>query len=491
MTFPQQNLTVLQTGIGVTAPGSKTPLFTGIATGGSQAVNTIGSISKLTDVRTVIGYGPLAEDVALVLQKKGGPVLFCIHDSADSKALTAAVLTATASSMATPPIVTVTGTPNDRYMLRVEVIVGGAVATATFRYSLDAWDVDAAPFTQSRVRATAATYDVEGSGLTINFPAGTYVAGDFYMLECVPKEPGTTDLQDAAEAVAASPRMYQLWAVSGSQPDEEAGAALAAALGGYIEALQVQNRFIRGFLDVGSDADSDDVITEAADWSEVTICPWYGYTLRVSALPFEGFATRKISCVTGGAVRASQELISSDLSRTAAGSDSGVLKIYFDANDDQGLDEVKISTMRTWSGIAGYWIANAKLKSDFGSDFTDLQFGRVMDTACRTTFEAQFPFQSASLRTIGADQATDERPAGAIDEKDAKIIENRVQAALDAALKQPTNASGVPGHVSDVVYAVDLSTNITLTGQLVTTVALRPLGYAKDIETTLYFTVST
>jgi hypothetical protein len=488
MTFPKQTFTIRDPGIVSAAPTSNPPLFTGIATGGSVALETVASISDITKVRAEVGYGPLAEDIALALQKRGGPILYVKHDSADSKTLTAQALTKLVGS---GPTVTVSGTPNDRYALRVEVILGGAVGTATFRYSLDAHDADANPFTYSRVRVTASTYAVPNSGLTLAFPAGTYVAGDVYTLACVPQEPGTADLADVATALlAATSRLFYLWTVSGAQPTHTAGSAMAAALSGHLSSLATQNRFARGLIDVGSDATKTQVITEAAGWTSSRICPAYGYELRLSALPFEGFALRKTSFVSDLAVRATQELISSDLSRTAAGALDGVRKIFFDGFADNGLDDVKISTPRTWPAIDGFWIANAKLHSDFGSDFTDLQYGRVIDIASRTTFVAQFPYQSASVRTIGAAEATDERPAGAIDEKDAKTIETAVQSALDANLKEPLNANGTNGHVSEVVYGVDLSVNITLTQQLVTTVAVRPLGYAKLISTTLFFTLS-
>lgn len=488
MVFPAQSLTVRDPGLGVVNPATRIPIITGIATGGSQAVETRGSIGDLSEVRSLIGYGPLAEDVALALSKRGGPVYFLIHDSADSKLLTAEVLTAPAGA---PPAITVSGTPNDRYNLQVEVVLGGARGTATFKYSLDAWDEDVAPATESQTRLTAATYAMVGSGLTLAFPIGTYVAGDVYTLECIPKEPGTTDLGDVAAVLAADSAInFFLWMVSGAQEDENAGSAFAAALSGHLTTLTQSFRYARGFCDIGSDADADDVETEAADWTSSRVCPSYGFTLRSSVLPFEGFSVRKTSCNTSMAIRAMTVGISNDLARVADGPDDGVLSIDHDGFYDQGLDAVKVSTMRTWIGMPGFYIANGKLKSAFGSDFTDVQFGRVMDVACRTTFEAQMPFVADSLRTIGPDLATESRPAGAIDERDAKAIEQVVQNALDDALTRPLNARGVPGHVSAVAYAVDLTVNLVTTSQLVTTVSVRPLGYSKDISTTLAFTLN-
>jgi hypothetical protein len=438
----------------------------------------------------LIGYGPLAEDVALALSQRGGPVYFIRHDSVENKALTAQALTPSAAG----PAITITGTPNDRYALKVEIMLGGARGTATYRYSLDAHDSDAAPITwsQTRVSPSGGTYVIAGSGLTLNFPVGTYVLGETYTYETIPQEPGTVDLALVAAVVAALPALdLSLWHLSGSQPDETTGSAVAAALQAHLTTMTTSFRYMRGFCDVGSVDTAANVLTEAANWTAARVCPAYGFVLRSSLAPFEGFAFRKTSCVSGIGVRAMKVEISTDLARTADGPDEGVEKIFFDGFYTQTLDAVKISTMRTWPGIPGFFIANGNLKSAFGSDFQYVQHGRCMDVACRTTYVAQQQFSSDSLRTIGEDVAEEpSRPVGAIDERDAKSIEQIVQNSLDDALMRPNNARGVPGHVSEVVYAVDLSVNLITTGQLVTTVGIRPLGYAKVISTTLFFTLT-
>lgn len=487
MTFPKQNLTVQDPGIGATTPIADTPLLSGIAHGGSGALETLLTVNALSDVRSLLGYGPLAEDVALALSQAGGPVFAVLHDSAQDVALTAEALT---KLVGTGPSVTISGSPNDRFAIRVEILVGGAVGTATFRYSLDAHDATAAAFTYSRTRATAATFAIPNTGLTLAFPAGTYVSGDVYTIDTIPQEPGTTDLGDVAALLVATPALqFKLWSLVGSQPDETTASGVASALQGHLNTLTQSFRYVRGFCDAGSGDTAANVVTEAANWTGVRVCPSYGYVLRTSLLPFEGFTWRKISCSSDIAVRAFQELISSDLSRTAAGAVDGIKKIFFDGFYNQTIDAAQISSMRTWPGKPGFYIANAKLKCSFGSDYTDLQFGRVMDVACTTTYDAQFPFQSAILRTIGPGDSSG-RPAGAIYEPDARTIEQSVTSALNDNLLAPDNASGTKGHVSALKYTVDLTTNLATTGQVFTKVQLRPLGYAKDIETTLGFTLT-
>ncbi len=479
MVFPAQTLTIQDPGIPLTAIGTAPPLMTGCAVGGSTAVNTITQINSIAQVRSLIGYGALAEDVALALQNSGGPINFLIHNKAGTPLSAAAFTTHVGSGVTLP---TVTGTPNDRYGLLVTVVAGGAVATATFTFSLDQWNIASVPPTTSNVYVTAATFVIPNSGLTINFTAGTYVAGDTFYLATVPAEVGTTDLAAAAAVIqAASTVPVSLWQISGAQPSETTAATVAAAFEGDLAALTSTYRFARGILDVGSDAAASAVHTEASAWTAVRIMGCYGYTLTASALAFEGFSNRKTSCVSNIGARAQSELISSDLSRTAAGALSEVLYSYFDGFYNQQLDTDQISTLRTWPGIPGIYIAGGKLKCSFGSDFTDLQFGRVMDQACLTTYHAQFPYQSRIFRATST---------GTVDPRDASYVEQQVQGALNDTLANPINSAGTPGHVSAVAYSISLTNNIVTTSQLVSSVAIVPLGYAKLISTTLAFQLS-
>jgi hypothetical protein len=478
MVFPAQTLTVQDPGIPLAAVGTSPPLMTGCAVGGSTSVNVITQINSIAQVRSLIGYGALAEDVALALQNAGGPINFLIHNKTGT-ALTAATMAQVGTGMVAP---TLSGTPNDRYGVLLTIVKGGAVGTAQFTFSLDEWNIASVPPTTSNVYVTAATYAIANSGLTINWTTGTYVVGDTFYLATVPAEVGTTDLAAAAAVIqAASSTPVSLWQISGAQPSNTTAATLAAAFEGDLAALTSTYRFARGIVDIGSDDTAANVNTEASTWTGVRVMPCYGYTLAASALAFEGFSNRKTSCVSSIGARAQSELISSDLSRTAAGALSEVLYSYFDGFYNQQLDTDQISTLRTWPGIPGTYIAGGKLKCSFGSDFTDLQFGRVMDQACLTTYQAQFPYQSRIFRAT---------QTGTVDPRDASYVEQQVQGSLNSTLLAPINSAGTPGHVSAVAYSISLTNNIVTTSQLITSVAIVPLGYAKLISTTLAFQLS-
>lgn len=482
MTFPGQSLTVQDPGIAATPPSATTPVISGIAIGGSGAANTLLTINNMADVRSVLGYGPLAEDVALALQVRGGPI-YCIKHTPASAALSGAATTHVGTGVA---LITVSGTPTDRFNLLVTIVAGGALGTGTFKFSLDAFDANSAPFTSSQVRTIpgGGSYVIPNSGLTLTFASGTYVAGDTSSLACTPPEPTTTDLGTVSTYLQAQPALdFHLWLVSGSQPDETTGSAFAAALSGAATALTQSYRYVRAFTDVGSVDTADNVNTEAASWTSTRVSPAYGFALYTSALPYEGFTYRKCSWSAAEAIRAMTVPISSDLARFVDGPVEGIKKIYFDGFYDQRLDGDGISTPRTWPGIAGFYIAGGKLKAPFGSNFTDVQFGRIMDVACKTTYAAQLRYEADFFRAL-----TD--GTGRIDPRDAATVETQVTNNLADELTRPLNAKGEAGHVSGFLYTVDQTVNIITTGQLVSKLGIVPFGYAKQINTTLFFTLS-
>ena len=89
--------------------------------------------------------------------------------------LNTAVVTGT-----TPPAIVFTGAPNvgpsGTFALVLDIIVGGPLATSTFRFSTDAGNTWSATF------FTAASVQLGTTGVYANFPAGTYNADNLYAM---------------------------------------------------------------------------------------------------------------------------------------------------------------------------------------------------------------------------------------------------------------------------------------------------------------------
>lgn len=478
MTLPSQTITVLDPGLGRVAAAPDSPLYLGPAVGGSASANELLSFSRLNDVPDVLGRGDLAGDVAKALRERGGPVLV-MPTNASVDDTTSAV-----TQSGGGPTVSVSGTPAARYTARVEIMAGGALGTGSFRYTLDRHTVasgsNAPTWSPTRTIPAGGSFVAGDSGLTLTFAAGTYVLGETYDFTTIPEAPNATDISDAITALLALTSVeFPLVNLSATFDDATNAASIAAALGGHATTLAGQFRYARAIADIGSGDTSANVLGES--WTSRRVAPCYGFSLTSAVQPYEGYAVRKVGCYSDVAARAARVLVSTDLARFAEGALGGVQRIDFDGFNDATLDNAGITTLRTWPGIPGFYVANGRLKSPPGSDFTDLHFGKIMDLACRTVYRAQLPFIAEGFRT---------NPDGSINVLDKAVVEGAVLGALRDVLRTPRNARGTTGHVSAVSYVIDPTHNLNTTEEILVNIGIRPLGYAKFITTQIGFALN-
>jgi hypothetical protein len=115
------------------------------------------------------------------------------------------------SSGTTPPAVTLSGTLTIAAPVYVKITTGGARGTAIFSYGVDSNGVN---FIETG-KTTAATYAMIGSatGLTLNFPVGTYTNNNVY--QAVPATLRDKTANGFDMAVTGVPRLWSAW--SGGQ----------------------------------------------------------------------------------------------------------------------------------------------------------------------------------------------------------------------------------------------------------------------------------
>ena len=104
--------------------------------------------------------------------------------------------------------------------------------------------------TLSNTYATASTFVITGTGITINFGAGTYVLGDQFHYNTVPGEVGTTDLGAVITLLENDPTLpVDLWLISGTQAVYTTAGTLAAAFEGDLAGLTNSYRYPRGIIE--------------------------------------------------------------------------------------------------------------------------------------------------------------------------------------------------------------------------------------------------
>lgn len=477
MTLPGQTITVLDPGLGFVQIAADTPLVTGTCSGG--VVGTLYSFSNLSTVRSTLIAGDLAEDVARKLVERGGPILAMKTTGSVAATSSAVVKTGTGT-----PVPTIAGTATMRTNALVTVKVGGALGTAQFVYTLDNFQPASVNPTTSTQRTipSGGTYLFPNTGVTMTFPAGTYVAGDTFAFTTEPPHSNAADLAAAAAVIAATPgASFKQWTLAETFTTATEAFTMATALGSQLQALQTAFRYSRGMCDAGSADTKTNVITARAAFSDRRVSTAYGYEITTSALPFEGYANRYASCVSSIGARAARVVASTDLARYAEGSLAATLWIAFDSNLDSTIDAANISSLRTWSGVPGFYIANGYLSSAPGSDFIYWQFGRLMDIGCQAIYGAMLQFVADDLRTL---------PAGTLDPLDAAVVNTAGNDALRTALIAPKNARGRPGLVSAVDFEADLTNNLNSSSTLNTTTAIQPRGYSRFISQTIGYALN-
>jgi hypothetical protein len=472
MAIPGQSISIRDPGLGIPAEGPSAPIVLGCSSIGT--VDTVYSFSNKADVVDTLGEGPLPECVCHMGDIGGWPVRAMRLTGSTAGAAGAVTKTAIGTSTGT---ITVAGAAFDRYSARIEIMGTGTVATGKFRYSLDG----GTSFSEVLTIPSGGTYAIPRTNLTLTFvPGGGAVffeLGDFHTFSSTAPLYSTANLATGITALLASPLEFTFGVLTGEHATGAAAATMFSALDVHAASLATAFKFSRWIMDAGTDTTAN-AITAFAAVSSSRLAVVYGDATLSTSKAFTGWGSPVMAGLVSAAGKAHAALPSTDIARVASGSLTGVTAISHDEFRTEVLDAVKISTLRTWQGRAGFYICNLRLKSAAGSDFLYFQHGRLMDIACDTTVKSQQMMSSISVRT---------NSDGTIDERDALRLEKPVNAALAAVLLEPDNAEGTKGHVSALQYKIRRDNNVQTTFTIRSKVAIRPLGYAKQLVTELGF----
>lgn len=441
---------------------------------GCTSIGTAQQIFSSATVKALVdnfGYGPAVEAAALSIQQSGAPVLFIKVASSTPGAAGAVTHVGTGTS-----VVTETGAPFDTYSVKVLVINGGTIGVTgiTFQVSMDGGRT----YNPVVSLGVAVTYLIPNTNMTLNFAAGTMVAGDTFTF--LTTEPIWTiaDVQSAIDLLIASVQEFSFVHVVG-----KVSASDASAIDTKMTAAATQFRYIYAQTDARDHnvAESEatwiaSLQTAFAGFSSLRVSVGAGYYLTTS--PISGRQYRR-PLGWSAASRACDVSVHTDLGRVLDGALQGVSfgaagdgEFYHDERVTPGLDAARFLTARTLIGKAGVFILNPNIMTPAGSDFTLIQFRRVMDLSCRTTRAVMVNLLSSSVRLNST--------TGFILEKDALAIESRLKSGLrDAVL--------APGHASNIKATVSRTDNLSSTRTLNVTVRVLPLGYLKTINVDIAF----
>lgn len=277
------------------------------------------------------------------------------------------------ASNGSAPAVTLSGTPNDDYQGEVEILSTGARGTATFRYRLGKDENWSAPI------ATAATYAIAGSGLTLNFASGTYTDGDTYVWESTSPSYATADLAAAFDAIKRKGLRGKIAFIVGeaSGASDSAKATACASVFSSVSTklaeLATAKLYMAAAMSAPFVTDTAALATgmaSATDTDMVVCADWVQFTSSVN----------QRSVKRSSMFPAAQIISRIDLSQDAAQKTgvcalpSNTTALGRDEGRDPALNDERFLTLRTWEDDqTAFYITNPVTRASNGSDLDLLQ----------------------------------------------------------------------------------------------------------------------
>jgi hypothetical protein len=459
MALPDVTITILDGQLGL-VPASVANASAKIGVSSLGTVNTVYPINDNGTAASTLGVGPLVDATAHTLSVAGGPV-YAMPVNASVAGTTGAVSPA-ASGLAAA------GAANDNYAVVVTIVTGGALGAAIFTYSLDGGDNVSGQI----LVPSGGTYLIPNTGVTLTF-SGTLVTGQVYTFATTSPGYSNTDLTNALTALNNGATEYGFVHIVGMTASAAAAATTCAVIQTAMEAARVAYRYVFAIQECptngsGASTEADSVV--AAAFAAVVAD-------RVSVVAGDAEIT---SPLTGRAQRRNGAWVysarlalipaSESPARVGRGTLTGVTALY-GGSDRTLLDAARFTTLRSFPGYAGYYIARGNMMAAPGSDFSRVERRRVMDVSCRIVRQAELPFLNGPVRIT---------KEGKIDERDAQAFEGMVNAKLKAGVVDTGDASS-----STVV--MNRSANILSTTTAPVEVRIVPLGTMENISTRIGF----
>lgn len=485
MGLPKVKITKQDGNTGVVKPSTSGVLAI-IAPAEKGTSNQAGTYARIADAIAKFGLGALDELAAYFMPNAGKPVLL-IRGAASTAAAYSAI---DAAGVAGTSVITASATaPLDDYQsCFLKVVHGGTIGVAgiTYQYSLGPGHLS--PVTALGT-ATAAAFAAPvvntASGVSLDFAAGTLIAGDIVTFSTTGPRMSNSDLVTALEALRVTALPWDAVLVGGC----DAASTTIATLDQWLAGLEARGVFKMGYMNTRHKTASESEATFAT--AMATVRSAASPTIRMDIGTDGGDVSSGITGLVqvrpaslAAATRALSVTLGTDPAFVGLGSipnfainDSAGNPKWHDENLYPGLDDLTFTTLRTIDGEDGVFITNANLFSGAGSDFVYDQHARTMNAACTIAHRSLTRELGRGVRKQAADPVTG---AVYILDDDATAIEVLANAAERRELENETNGVQVVLSRTD-----DLSSNGP--NKVTASVELEDKAYIKEFDVTAKF----
>ena len=420
--------------------------------------------SATAEVESSLGQGPLAAQTIKHLLKSGGKRVIAYKAAASTAGSSSAVTQSPVSG----PAVTLSGAPYDRYDAIVKIITGGTLTNATFQYSLDGGD------NWSDTIVTAASYLLP-SGVTVTFPAGTYVANVTYSWTDTAPAFTSADIGTALDAVITSAYDPELVHVLSAPALASDSLTIATLIATKIASAWAAHKYFRVVFEAPA-VDKASIASTFAAFTEKGLVGCGGYAEIVED---QTNLTQKRSSARCIVPRMARAPLGTQPTRDTADSDlealSDVVKLvpdgaaastgYHDEDATPAFSAARFSSLRKFVGRQGYYIANVLTLAGSSSDFQQDAYIRILLAATREWYAYTLTQLGRRIR---------------IDKKTGYIKPSFADAIERAGRARILNALG--DAVEDVKVLVNRTDRVASTQKLIAKVRVVVGGYAQEFE---------
>ncbi len=434
------------------------------------------------------GTGGLSEGGAYVMSVSGNPCLL-VKGAASTSAGYGSVEPGENNTGATSASAGGTD-PLDDFDAVITCKKDGTVGVdgITYTYSLDGGQTESA----LQALGTDTEILIPDSGVTFVFSTATMKAGDTYSVTTTGPKNTNSDLTGALEALRVSSSPWEIVCYDGP-----ADATTVETLDTWIAALAATGRFRSAICTARPRAATGETEAQYRDYLEgefgqtasldVVVCADVGDVS--SPFPNRGTSACKRPRPVGLAVlaRAMKVPIGEDPAYVARGpvSKFGITDQrggpkYHNEYMYPGLDDLRLTTLRTFDDRPGTFITNANLLSPAGSDFVYLQHARTINRACEIAFQV---LGAALSRGVAKNPKAGAGGERYIAEGAALQIEQVANAAIRAELA---------GQVDEIRFSVSRTDDISSNAGAVITGSIEnvALAYIKKFQVTAGFVKS-
>lgn len=473
MSSPKVLMTELDGALGI-LPTSAGDLQAILGDAQSGPTATPAAFARIKDVVSTFGSGPLVEQAAYAIEHYGKPVVLVRSARTTLGTSTNLVITGVIGTS----IVTLDASvkPVDDYEAVVTIVNGGTLGIAgiTLTYSLDNGRT-VSPVTALGV---ALTFTIPNSGVKFNFAAGTFVANDTFSAVSHAPLWSSADLAAALDALILTKLPWEYVTILGDATGADQDTADAKIASAHNNG---KHRWAEMHFRMPTPGETDAAYQTAFSasfltHSSINVERTAGAARVLSSVSYRQYRRPALHAFAALYSSVSQE---QDIAQIKYGPLPGVQirdtngnPVEHDEFEQPGLDDLKATTLRTWNNRDGVFVNNPRIACPAGSDYTLVQYRRVMNIA-RTALQAYLELRTS--KDIVVNRAT-----GFIVESEARDIEAGANAALDAALLTKPKASAA-------AFVLSRTDNLLSTQTLTYEERVVPLGYAKTITGTIGF----